>query len=387
MSIETSQDGTVIHRHTAASGRSGPVAVADEVLAEAREAHIVKHLGPVRSVFHELVSDKVHLDVQIIAPTEDRPYTYLVTSGMSDAVMTLPPGVEEEHGLVELCLALPADGSLGFDENGRAHDEASTWPLRLLKWLARVPHDYNTWVGLGHTIPNPDGAFADGTELNGAMLFLPLLADEEFHTLTLDDGRVVHYLGVYTLFQEETDYKLDQGLDELLELLALVGASELLQPHRPNSVLRGLPFEDVELPEPVLRDLIGDDLKAKRSVAAQLMDDEDYLFAMAAWHRIGLDHPDLLGTAYGQIGAAHCLLGFYHRAIELYEMALEHGADASMMQDNLEVARQAIERQRVGMEPSDAPISILAWAVLAAAALGVIAVVVAVLVGIVSAFT
>ena len=28
------------------------------------------------------------------------------------------------------------------------------WPIQMLKFLARFPHEYKTWLGWGHTIPN-----------------------------------------------------------------------------------------------------------------------------------------------------------------------------------------------------------------------------------------
>lgn len=31
-------------------------------------------------------------------------------------------------------------------------DDKYYWPIKLLKQLARFPHEYNTWLGYGHTI-------------------------------------------------------------------------------------------------------------------------------------------------------------------------------------------------------------------------------------------
>ena len=71
-------------------------------------AHIEQHLGPIASVFHEILSDTVHLDVHIVPPNAHSPHLRLVTSGMSDLPMTLPDGVEAPR-YMELMLSLPGD--------------------------------------------------------------------------------------------------------------------------------------------------------------------------------------------------------------------------------------------------------------------------------------
>ncbi|MBK9387913.1 MAG: suppressor of fused domain protein [Planctomycetes bacterium] len=69
----------------------------DEAGGEARHlaaitAHVEKHFGKVALVFHELISDELHLDVLLVAPCEDRPCWTLVTSGMSEKPMSVPAG-------------------------------------------------------------------------------------------------------------------------------------------------------------------------------------------------------------------------------------------------------------------------------------------------------
>ncbi|MGC4866446.1 suppressor of fused domain protein [Micromonospora sp. DT53] len=83
--------------------------------------------GPVGCA-REPVAVGVH--VYVVAPTEERPYRTLITSGMSELPMTVPEG----HGIspyAELMLCLPADWPLtrrtGLD------DDPAGWPLRVLK--------------------------------------------------------------------------------------------------------------------------------------------------------------------------------------------------------------------------------------------------------------
>ena len=53
----------------------------------------------------------------------------------------------------ELMIALPAEWKLA---DSQLEDERWYWPIRNLKALARLPHEYETWLGFGHTVPNGD---------------------------------------------------------------------------------------------------------------------------------------------------------------------------------------------------------------------------------------
>ena len=61
-----SLSGSPIYRHGQPSGWEAP---AGEEFLEDISAHIEAHLGLVKSVFHEIISDAVHIDVHFIRPT------------------------------------------------------------------------------------------------------------------------------------------------------------------------------------------------------------------------------------------------------------------------------------------------------------------------------
>ena len=126
--------------------------------------HIEKHVGKIHMVFHELVSDQVHIDVHWVKPTTERPFHTLVTSGMSDKPMHSPQGVDD-CDYAELSICLPQDWKVSEED---FEDEKNYWPIRWLKFLARFPHEYNTRLFQGHTIPNGDPAtpFAENKALN-----------------------------------------------------------------------------------------------------------------------------------------------------------------------------------------------------------------------------
>src|SRR5690606_33353617 len=112
--------------------------------------HIERYLGPVSSVFHELVSDTIHIDVHMVLPNEGCEDVRLVTSGMSDLPMSVPEDAGCP-GFAELMVTLPAGWKL---DQASFQDENWYWPVRLLKSLARLPHKHATWLGFGHTVPN-----------------------------------------------------------------------------------------------------------------------------------------------------------------------------------------------------------------------------------------
>ena len=196
--------------------------------------HIERHLGPIESVFHELVSDAVHLDVHWVKPTPARPFHRLVTSGMSDRPMKVPPNLDAPRH-IELVVTLPERWDIG------AHafqNENWYWPLRLLKTLARFPHKYDTWIGEGHTVTNddPPQPFAAGTRLCGTILLALQHVPEAFRELRLPDGRTIRFLAVVPVHDAEMTLKTRSGTEALLERLRKAGVTDAIEPARPSVV-------------------------------------------------------------------------------------------------------------------------------------------------------
>ena len=228
----TSKDGTAIYRHEYRN-RDFELATGDPENIEAVSEHIEQHLGPVESVFHELVSDMVHVDVHWVKPSKRRPWHTLITSGMSDLPMTVPdPCREYEHA--ELCINLPRQWKIS-DKAFR--NEQYYWPVRLLKMLARLPHEFETWLGTGHTVPNGDPAepYADNTKLCCALILPPVSSPEKFHCLETEDGRMTWFYSVVPLYEDEMNFKLNKGLDALLSRFDSHDVSDMIDINRPSS--------------------------------------------------------------------------------------------------------------------------------------------------------
>ncbi|MEO0479410.1 MAG: suppressor of fused domain protein [Planctomycetota bacterium] len=212
---EFSEGGSRIERHETPD--DGLVAPAEPLPGahESIEGYFQQHFGEVSEVYHELVSHRVHLDVHIICATKDRPFHVLFTTGMSDLPMTVPEGVPAPTR-AELMIALPASWPL---DQKCWKDENNYWPIGVLKMLARMPHEYGTFLGAGHTIPNgdPPQPFAPNTSLCCSFLLelLGLVPDQG--RVELDGGESIQFYNVMFLHHGEVQLKLEKGTDALLE--------------------------------------------------------------------------------------------------------------------------------------------------------------------------
>ena len=209
-----------------------------ELGVDAIARHIEQHLGPVASVFHEFLSDAVHLDVHWVKPTPVRPYHFLVTSGMSDRAMNVPERVAAPRH-VELVVTLPERWWIGEEA---FQSDSWYWPVRQLKTLARFPHKYDSWLGEGHTVTNddPPQPLAPGTRLCGALLLPPQHVPQAFRELRIDARKTVRFLAVVPLYEEEMALKMRDGTPALVELLRRHGVTDVVEPAR-KSVARPIP--------------------------------------------------------------------------------------------------------------------------------------------------
>lgn len=228
MAEERSPGGSEIKRYELREGDIEP-AVGDPNLIEALTAHMDRHHGQECDVFHELVSDVVHIDLLHAAPTDDLPFHTLMTCGLSERPMPAPAELPDAR-YAELMLRLPPEWPMNSEA---FEDESVYWPLRLLKFLARFPHEYDTWLWLGHTVPHgdPPEPFAPDTELCGAIVLPPVLGPDGFERAEAA-GRDINVHAVIPLHADEMELKLRKGSDALVERLDQAGLSELLDPGR-----------------------------------------------------------------------------------------------------------------------------------------------------------
>ena len=201
---------------------------------EAVEGHIQQYFGKVENVFHELVSPDIHVDICMVPPSQERDYYTLVTMGMGAHRMNVPEElVEYKLERAELAIALPADWKLDQES---MKDEKWYWPIRLLKSLARLPINCDSWLGHGHTVENRE-PFADNTKLCTATLIGPQDTEDGSEVCTLPGGEEVNFYQVIPLYEDELDYKLEHDTDALLNKMR--GISFVVNPTRQDAITRG----------------------------------------------------------------------------------------------------------------------------------------------------
>ena len=163
--------------------------------------HVEKHIGPVDWVFHDMISDVVHLDLLWVRARPNAPYHTFVTCGMSEKPMNIPESaVGFRH--TELLLRLPASWKLESEE--LEHDR-NIWPLFELGMVARMPHIYDSWLGWGHIVANgdPPELIPGSDRFAGAILALPSWLPREARRIRVDKKRLVRLFSVIPLDREE----------------------------------------------------------------------------------------------------------------------------------------------------------------------------------------
>lgn len=217
MPDERDLNGTILrHVEEAPVSQSG----GDPELIEAVSAHVERHLGAGAEIFHQILSPWVHVDVLVVPPNDQRPCITLVTCGMAERAMQAPDG-DPARTHAELVMILPPDWPI--------KESRGSWPLTLLQDLAEIPHRFNTWLHIGHTVPNGDPArpYARKCPFTGVILAPPVLTPDEFDVLAVGE-REIHFLGVIAMYPAETDLKLAQGAGELFDRFDAAGVSEAL---------------------------------------------------------------------------------------------------------------------------------------------------------------
>ena len=233
---EYSPGGSAIYRHEEDPDRDLIEPESIRSYGEEIEAHYETYYGAIENVYHEIVSDIVHIDIHHIPATKERPWITLATTGMSDLPMNVPEFEgSDSYRRAELLIYLPPDWPLTQQD---FENENNYWPLRWLKMLARLPHEYDTWLSDGHTIPNndPPERIAN-TPFSGFLLLPPLLTQPpEAYSLETEDGETIRFYCLIPLYNDEMDYKLEHGVSELLGCFDTQSVTEVVDITRPSQI-------------------------------------------------------------------------------------------------------------------------------------------------------
>jgi hypothetical protein len=187
------------------------------------------------SVFHEILTLDLHIDVYFIKP-ENSSFNILLTSGMSLLKMNVSEEAEtpEELEFAELMMLIPK--SIEF-EQVYSGENKNDWIISILKRTAKFPHFYDTWIGIGHTIQAEEDLTPYGadTEFVGALILPSVTFGNDF-TVINKNGRKINIYNVLPLYKNEMEFKIENGYNKLLDLLIKANGKEVLDLNRPNLV-------------------------------------------------------------------------------------------------------------------------------------------------------
>ena len=198
----------------------------------------MKMLFPDRKerVFYEQSSEFLQIDIHLLEAPTKKDFHVLYTVGMSALPMTLPEDLLPQYKdleRAELMMLLPAEWNLVIPEDGKT-DNRLWWPVNLMKYLSRFPHEYKTWLGWGHTIPNSEvyAPYDESTKLCGVMLGA---LQEEISLLRGKDATQINFYALIPLYKEEIEEKQKEGMEAFITKLSTInGFGMIIFPDRPN---------------------------------------------------------------------------------------------------------------------------------------------------------
>lgn len=183
-------------------------------------------------VFHETETSKVHTDIFWIKPNlEYRPYSILMTCGLSTKPMKIPEDVKYKY--VEVVMLLPKEWEL---ENGKWKENKNKWPLDHLRKIAKIPYETNSWIGFGHTIihdPTNNKCFPN-TNFNSSVILSSKTLPDAFTKIKFNDDTIRVYTAI-PLYPEELEYKLNNDANALVDKFIESNIEEIVNSNRVNT--------------------------------------------------------------------------------------------------------------------------------------------------------
>ena len=183
-----------------------------------REEHYQRFFGPMSDqVLHSTDHKFPHIDIYQFGPYGDRDYWTLITGGMSDLKQNFPDGNPEE-------IARRAEILMYVKE-------PQSWMFSVLKGLAEMPFDDNTYLHWWHTVPNGMPMTAKPSLLTNFFFLPPSCEKEGFNNLIID-GDKVDFLWLFPITDSELEYKLKYGGKALEELIRKAELSPVVDEDR-----------------------------------------------------------------------------------------------------------------------------------------------------------
>jgi hypothetical protein len=193
-----------------------------EGFLEAREEHYQASFGSLtQPVMHSTDIKAVHVDVYQFEPTKDRAFWTLVTSGMSNERQGLPDDCPEYMSpRTEILMYVP---------------RPQNWMFSVLKGLAEMPFESNTYLHWWHTVPNGMPMTAVPSLLTSYFFLPPYFEPEGFTQLELDGDRV-DFLWMIPITEAEREYAIENGSQALERRFEEANLSRVLEESRQSVI-------------------------------------------------------------------------------------------------------------------------------------------------------
>lgn len=159
------------------------------------------------------------------------PVNVLVTNGLRNYEMPVPEKMKGRE-FNELYFCLPS-----YWEWEDRQNPNTNWVFPWIQRLAKYVVENKTWFGHGHTMPcgKEMQSLSDTMKQNHFFLSDPMILKDELAPIEVD-GKMVHFLGIIPIFEDEMDYKQGKGTFKFLQKLANAGITEKLDDFRSTSL-------------------------------------------------------------------------------------------------------------------------------------------------------
>lgn len=198
------------------------------------DKHIDKYFKDAdTNVFHEIPTLDIHLDIYHIK-LKDAEFELLLTSGMSSIAMNVSkiPDDSDSYRFAELMVLIPKGIDFGKIYPSKTKYD---WIISMIKQSAKFPHFYDTWIGVGHTIQADEEMkpYSDDTDYCGCLVLPTMTFPEDFQKISSPNG-VINIYGLFPMYKEELDFKIENGYNEFIQFLIKNNTKEIIDFKRVN---------------------------------------------------------------------------------------------------------------------------------------------------------
>lgn len=194
------------------------------------EQFIKNKYGEYTSVYHELYSPDIHLDILIVPPSKKDNYYKLITKGMGAYKMNVPQQLKDcDIDRAELVIYLPPDWNFNQKDN--------SWIISLLKVIARTPIFENGWIGYGQTFSQTiEGTmpYSSNTGFSNAILFNSNDYLKNKNELYIPTKGKINFFQVVPIYREEMIFAKLYGAKELTKVLSKESSQPIVHNFRKN---------------------------------------------------------------------------------------------------------------------------------------------------------